>query len=483
MSEDKIQNFKGDVINFISELKEQKRIAEIDLLYLFSYTLDNYSIKRYLNNQTNIINLLEKIFTQLLVLKYSVGNKQQALSFFRNFRNLIIKQFNEIIKSNRNLFYEIRNCFFVIITEETLEIISDFTKKKLMDLEENLDSISFIIKVIESAVEEGGFYKLRVSESEYLKNITFLENSYPNPGDFYFMKGQNLEIDRLNMGTLNYLANHVLNKEYNATNLQIQITYKLTNTPINKMMTPSLTAKREHVFNFWKIGDDLVKLGLGYWYPYFTTMNDSRYNKDININFIIPSFAFDILNDFSGNLPEIKNFQDKLETFDYTKKNDENLTDFEVSHDQIKDFIATKPEMLEEGWILIDKEYRTGSVGTIDILFKNIEEDFLIVEVKKEIAGYEPVGQILSYINWVKNNMSNESKKVRGVIVCGIIHPQLKSAFEEANNPDLQVWKYEKFQEGFQFEKILEIEGKLCPFCGKLCSPKALNCPSCGDPF
>ena len=64
MSEDKIQNFKGDVINFISELKEQKRIAEIDLLYLFSYTLDNYSIKRYLNNQTNIINLLEKIFTQ-----------------------------------------------------------------------------------------------------------------------------------------------------------------------------------------------------------------------------------------------------------------------------------------------------------------------------------------------------------------------------------------------------------------------------------
>ena len=32
MSEEKIQNFEGNVINFISELKEQNRIAEIDLL-------------------------------------------------------------------------------------------------------------------------------------------------------------------------------------------------------------------------------------------------------------------------------------------------------------------------------------------------------------------------------------------------------------------------------------------------------------------
>ena len=43
--------------------------------------------------------------------------------------------------------------------------------------------------------------------------------------------------------------------------------------------------------------------------------------------------------------------------------------------------------------------------------------------------------------------------------------------------------KFKEYQEGFQFEKILEIEGNLCPFCGNLCSPKALNCPSCGDPF
>ena len=483
ISELEINKFHENLINLISVLKEQNRIAEIDVLHIFSYTLMNYSTDRYLNNQTNILKLLEKISTQLLVLKHRVRTKQQAASLFRNIRNQIINQFNEIIKRRKELFNTISTDLIDTIIQETSEVISEFTKNRLQNLRENLELISFINKLIESAEKDESFYKLHINQSEHLKNITFLENSYSNPGDFFFSKEEHIGIQNLNMGTINYLANHILNREYSVNKLQLQITYKLNNSPINKMTNHSLTAKREHIFNFWNVGDELIKLGIGYWYPYFTTKNNSRDNKDINVNFIIPHFNLEILNKIKGNLPKIENFQEKLESFDHTKKSSGNLINYEVTHDQIKDFIAAEPDTLEEGWFLVKKEYKTGSVGDIDVLFKNREDDFLVIEVKKETTGYEPVGQILSYINWIKNNLADENTKVRGIIVCGNIHPQLKSAFNEANNPDLQVWKYEKLQEGFKFEKNLEIKGKKCPFCGNLCSPRALICPGCGDPF
>ena len=131
------------------------------------------------------------------------------------------------------------------------------------------------------------------------------------------------------------------------------------------MFNPTLTAKMDHTFEFWEIGDELVKLGLGYWYPYFTTKNQDK--KEINVNFIIPSFVFDIINEIRDSLPQIENFQEKLESFDYTKRTSGITLDFEISHDQIKDFIAANPDKLKVSLRLISKEYKTGEVGDIDI--------------------------------------------------------------------------------------------------------------------
>jgi len=316
-----------------------------------------------------------------------------------------------------------------------------------------------------------------------LRVIIFLENSYPNPGDFFFSKNEEyLEIGRLSMGTLNYLANHVFNiDEYSVNNIEFQISYKLTSSPVNKMLTPSLTAKTKHIFNFWTIGDELIKLGIGYWYPYFTLMNHNK--KDISLNFIIPTFILDIINEIGDSLSEIENFQEKLVSYDNTQGTVRIVLNSEVSHDQIKDYVAENSDALEDGLRLVSKEYRTGEVGDIDILFQTEEDNFLIIEVKKNMARYEPVGQILGYINWVKENLVGDDEVVRGIIICADIHPQLRSAFNEANNPNIQVWKYEMQEEEFNFEKTLEIAGKLCPFCGKFCSPRARICPNCGDHF
>lgn len=480
MAENILTEFDDELNVIITELMEENNIAKLDLIWLFSYTLNNYSIQRYLNNKQNIFKLLKKISTQLLILKHGVGNRTIALDLFGDIKVRVIDRFDGIIRRRRELFALLRDDLSNLIRNETTDIMIQFTKNKL---HRNLDLVSFISKLNELSVEVESYYKIPINETEYLKNIIFLENSYPNPGDFFFSKNEEyLEIGRLSMGTLNYLANHVFNiDEYSVNNIEFQISYKLTSSPVNKMLTPSLTAKTKHIFNFWTIGDELIKLGIGYWYPYFTLMNHNK--KDISLNFIIPTFILDIINEIGDSLSEIENFQEKLVSYDNTQGTVRIVLNSEVSHDQIKDYVAENSDALEDGLRLVSKEYRTGEVGDIDILFQTEEDNFLIIEVKKNMARYEPVGQILGYINWVKENLVGDDEVVRGIIICADIHPQLRSAFNEANNPNIQVWKYEMQEEEFNFEKTLEIAGKLCPFCGKFCSPRARICPNCGDHF
>ncbi len=142
-------------------------------------------------------------------------------------------------------------------------------------------------------------------------------------------------------------------------------------------------------------------------------MNNLRYNKEINVNFVIPPFVLDTLENNKSIFLEIEFFQEKLKTFDSTKSQPRNLMTFEISHDQITEFIAKHPEMFEEGWSLVKKEFDTNSVGKIDVLLKNQNNNFLVIEVKKETAKYEPVGQILSYINWVKKTWLNKERSTR----------------------------------------------------------------------
>jgi len=479
MVENILREFNDELNAVITELMEENNIAKLDLIWLFSYTLNNFSIQRYLNNTQNIFKLLKKIATQLLILKHGVGNRTTALDLYGDIKVRVIDRFDGIIKQNKELFTLLSNDLSNLIRSETTDIMIQFTKNKLRG---NLDLVSFILKINELSVEVESYFKIPINETEYLKNIIFLENSYPNPGDFYLSKDeQYLEIGRLSMGTLNYLAKHVFNNEYSVNNIEFQITYKLTNSPVNKMLKPSLTAKKAHIFDFWTIGDELIKLGIGYWYPYFTLMNHST--KDISLNFIIPTFILDIINEIGDSLSEIKDFQEKLVSFDNRQRTTRIVLNSEVSHDQIKDYVAENSDALEDGLRIVRKEYRTGEVGDIDILFQTEKDDFLVIEVKKSMARYEPVGQILGYINWVKENLAVQNEVVRGIIICKDIHPQLRSAFNEANNPNIQVWKYEKREEELSFEKSLEIVGKLCPFCGRFCSVRATVCPNCGDPF
>lgn len=90
----------------------------------------------------------------------------------------------------------------------------------------------------------------------------------------------------------------------------------------------------------------------------------------------------------------------------------------------LEDFIVRNWDSIdfgEELKLYIDEEgvpaqqYPTFE-GYIDILAKDKDDNFVVIELKKSRSDQKVVGQILSYVGWVKRNLS-ENGKVRGVII------------------------------------------------------------------
>ena len=92
----------------------------------------------------------------------------------------------------------------------------------------------------------------------------------------------------------------------------------------------------------------------------------------------------------------------------------------------LRDYLAENPNILEYGLQLEGKEYPTDA-GNIDILFKDKDGGYVVVETKKGRESDKVVGQILRYIGWVKKNLS---PKVSGIIVTHSSDSNLEWAVE-----------------------------------------------------
>ena len=67
-------------------------------------------------------------------------------------------------------------------------------------------------------------------------------------------------------------------------------------------------------------------------------------------------------------------------------------------------------------------------VGILDILAKDKLGNFVVIELKRDSSRYDVVGQILSYISWVKDNLASNGEKVRGLIIVNRGTPALHAA-------------------------------------------------------
>jgi hypothetical protein len=148
----------------------------------------------------------------------------------------------------------------------------------------------------------------------------------------------------------------------------------------------------------------------------YKIQNDDEY-LDRTIDYLSYTIIFESVKEFTGlpkyNEVNVLIWLGKLGQED--DSDDEFLPFGSISlENDLRDYLATNPSVIEKGLILIQKEYDTKEAGRIDLLCKDKNGNSVVIELKKGKKSDEVVGQILRYIGWV---MNNQNAKVRGIII------------------------------------------------------------------
>lgn len=94
-------------------------------------------------------------------------------------------------------------------------------------------------------------------------------------------------------------------------------------------------------------------------------------------------------------------------------------------------YLADHLDSLEKGLKLHERQYVTPA-GRIDLLGKDREGNFVIIEVKAGSASDRTMGQLMRYIGAVQRLLSKD-RPVRGIIVCETATTNLKYAAAAMN--------------------------------------------------
>jgi hypothetical protein len=109
-------------------------------------------------------------------------------------------------------------------------------------------------------------------------------------------------------------------------------------------------------------------------------------------------------------------------------------------------YLAENLECIEPGLRLYEAdgmrglEFEAGNGRRIDILAIDRSGAFVVLELKVSKGYDRVVGQLLRYVNWIRQNLAEPGQKVRGMIVCRTMTEDLKLAC--AGISDLELFEY-----------------------------------------
>lgn len=106
----------------------------------------------------------------------------------------------------------------------------------------------------------------------------------------------------------------------------------------------------------------------------------------------------------------------------------------------LQEYLSRDLTQLEPGLTLFTDEGLAGrevstEAGKIDILAKDHEDNLVVIELKANKASYGTLGQILSYMASIKNELG--ANRVRGIIVAEDFDKKLSLAVTEVPNVSL----------------------------------------------
>lgn len=129
----------------------------------------------------------------------------------------------------------------------------------------------------------------------------------------------------------------------------------------------------------------------------------------------------------------------------------------------LQSYLAENLECIEAGLKLYESEgirgieFEAGNGRRIDILAIDKSGSFVVLELKVSKGYDRVVGQLLRYVNWVRQNMAEAGQRVRGMIVCRAMSEDLRLAC--ACIKDVELFEY---QLSVTVQKVppLDLQGK-----------------------
>lgn len=134
--------------------------------------------------------------------------------------------------------------------------------------------------------------------------------------------------------------------------------------------------------------------------------------------------------------------EDDASSVEEVINNEENDTGFMPLEKHLEEYIMKNWDIVDFGERLSlyreddgtpGQQYMT-DVGIIDILAKDVQGNFVVIELKRAESKYHVLGQVLNYMTWVQKNLALNNEKVRGMIVVGRADNTLKSAIEQVSD-------------------------------------------------
>jgi hypothetical protein len=122
-------------------------------------------------------------------------------------------------------------------------------------------------------------------------------------------------------------------------------------------------------------------------------------------------------------------------------------TDIEFAYEHIlRDHCVRKLSEVEPGLSIYEKDGRFGvefpaGGRFIDILAVDTSGEFVVLEFKLSRGHDGVVGQILYYINWVRENLATAEQRVRGIIIASRTTESLRLAM--IGQPNIRLVEYE----------------------------------------
>lgn len=111
---------------------------------------------------------------------------------------------------------------------------------------------------------------------------------------------------------------------------------------------------------------------------------------------------------------------------------------------EIQRYFEANPQAIEEGFRLIDErdDVLPLGAGEPDLICEDRNDNFVVIELKAGVAGYDALGQVISYKSAVKKKTG---VKVRGILIANDFDSKISYAPELKDSDDFNLVEFMRY--------------------------------------